>query len=84
MRNGSPEYRRATWAMLAFGLAIFNTLYATQALLPTLTPALGVMGSSILGAGTGWAYESLPWAGFIGALAALTVAAAALWRGTQH
>ena len=46
------------------------------------------MGSSILGAGTGWAYESLPWAGFIGVLAALlgalTVAAAALWRGTQH
>ena len=46
------------------------------------------MGSSILGAGTGWAYESLPWAGFVGVLAlllgALTVAAAALWRGTQH
>ena len=46
------------------------------------------MGSSILGAGTGWAYESLPWAGFIGVLAlllsALTVVAAALWRGAQH
>lgn len=46
MRKGSPEYRRATWAMLAFGLAIFNTLYATQALLPTLTSELGVSPST--------------------------------------
>ena len=29
-------------AMLAFGLAIFNALYATQALLPTLTTELAV------------------------------------------
>lgn len=46
------------------------------------------MGSSILGAGTGCAYESLPWVGFIGVLAALlgvlAVVSAALWRGTKH
>ena len=46
------------------------------------------MGSSILGAGTGWAYESLPWAGFVAVLAVLlgvlAVVSAALWRGTQH
>ena len=46
MRKGSLEYRRATLAMLAFGLAIFNTLYATQALLPTLTDELGVSPST--------------------------------------
>ncbi len=46
MQKGSPEYRRATLAMLAFGLAIFNTLYATQALLPTLTAELGVSPST--------------------------------------
>ncbi|MBC3178169.1 MFS transporter [Corynebacterium lujinxingii] len=46
------------------------------------------MGSSILGAGTGCAYESLPWVGFIGVLAlllgALTVVATALWKSAQH
>ena len=46
MQKGSPEYRRATWAMLAFGLAIFNALYATQALLPTLTTELAVSPST--------------------------------------
>ena len=46
MQKGSLEYRRATLAMLAFGLAIFNTLYATQALLPTLTDELGVSPST--------------------------------------
>lgn len=46
MKRGSPEYRRATLAMLAFGLAIFNTLYATQALLPTLTTELHVSPST--------------------------------------
>ena len=46
MQKGSLEYRRATWAMLAFGLAIFNALYATQALLPTLTTELAVSPST--------------------------------------
>lgn len=46
MQKGSLEYRRATLAMLAFGLAIFNTLYATQALLPTFTTELGVSPST--------------------------------------
>ena len=32
--------------MLAFGLAIFNTLYATQALLPTLTTELDITPST--------------------------------------
>ncbi|WP_256000745.1 MFS transporter [Corynebacterium pseudogenitalium] len=39
MKKGSPEYRRATIAMLLAGLGIFNALYATQALLPTLAEA---------------------------------------------
>lgn len=37
MRKGTAEYRRATIAMLFAGLAIFSSLYSTQALLPTLT-----------------------------------------------
>jgi len=35
-------YRRAVLAMLAAGLATFNALYATQALLPTLVDDLGI------------------------------------------
>lgn len=42
MRKGTPEYRRATIAMLFVGLAVFSSLYATQALLPTLTIELGI------------------------------------------
>lgn len=42
MRKGTTAYRRATLAMLAVGLAIFNTLYATQALLPTLVDDMGI------------------------------------------
>ncbi|WIM67558.1 MFS transporter [Corynebacterium breve] len=42
MRKGSVAYKRATIAMLAVGLAIFNALYATQALLPTLVDDLGI------------------------------------------
>ena len=45
------------------------------------------MGSSILGAATGWAYEGLQWAGFVAVLAALlgvlAVVSAALWRGAR-
>ena len=36
------NYRRAVLAMLAAGLATFNALYATQALLPTLVEDLGI------------------------------------------
>lgn len=42
IRKGTPEYRRASSALLFAGLAIFNSLYATQALLPTLTDELGM------------------------------------------
>lgn len=42
IHKGTPEYRRASIALLFAGLAIFNSLYATQALLPTLTDALGM------------------------------------------
>lgn len=42
IRKGTPGYRRARIALLFAGLAIFNSLYATQALLPTLTDALGM------------------------------------------
>lgn len=42
MRKGTTAYNRATLAMLAVGLAIFNTLYATQALLPTLVEDMGI------------------------------------------
>lgn len=42
LRRGERDYRRATLAMLAAGLAIFNALYATQALLPVLVEDLGI------------------------------------------
>lgn len=45
------------------------------------------MGSSILGAATGRAYEALPWAGFVGVLAGLlgvlAVVSAALWKAER-
>ena len=45
------------------------------------------MGSSILGAATGWAYEGLPWAGFVAVLAAMLTAlalvAVALWKAER-
>lgn len=42
IRKGTPEYRRASFALLFAGLAIFNALYATQALLPVFTSELGM------------------------------------------
>nr|WP_311198312.1 MFS transporter [Corynebacterium sanguinis] len=42
MRRGTREYARASLAMIALGLAIFNSLYSTQALLPTLSQQLEV------------------------------------------
>lgn len=42
IRRGEPAYRRAVLAVLAAGLATFNALYCTQAMLPTLVSDLGV------------------------------------------
>ena len=42
IERGSPSYLRAVLAMLAAGLATFNSLYCTQALLPTMTAELGI------------------------------------------
>jgi len=42
LRRGDRDYRRAVLAMLAAGLASFNALYATQALLPMLVDDLGM------------------------------------------
>lgn len=41
LSQGEPGYRRASLALLAAGLASFNALYCTQALMPTLTSQLG-------------------------------------------
>ncbi|MBW3085563.1 Inner membrane transport protein YnfM [Austwickia sp. TVS 96-490-7B] len=42
LRRGEPGYARAVVALLAAGLASFNALYCTQALMPALTHGLGV------------------------------------------
>lgn len=42
LRRGERDYRRATLATLAAGLASFNAMYATQAMLPTLVAELGM------------------------------------------
>lgn len=42
LRRGHPAYRRASLGMLAAGLAVFATLYATQALLPVLVDDLRI------------------------------------------
>lgn len=42
LRHGDRDYRRAVLAMLAAGLATFNALYATQALLPILVEDLNI------------------------------------------
>lgn len=42
LRRGEATYRRAVLAMVAAGLASFNTLYATQALLPIFTDTIGI------------------------------------------
>lgn len=42
LRRGERDYRRAVLAMLAAGLAAFNALYCTQAILPTLVDELDV------------------------------------------
>lgn len=42
IRTTDPAYKRAVLAMLAAGMACFNTLYCTQALLPVLVSDLGI------------------------------------------
>lgn len=42
LMRGDRDYRRAVLAMLAAGLATFNALYTTQALLPMLVDDLGI------------------------------------------
>ncbi|MDO5512322.1 MFS transporter [Corynebacterium sp.] len=42
LTRSDRDYRRAVFAMLAAGLATFNALYATQALLPTLVDDLEI------------------------------------------
>ncbi|WP_051866984.1 MFS transporter [Corynebacterium atypicum] len=42
LRAGTTGYRRATLAMLCAGLATFNALYSTQAILPTFVTELGI------------------------------------------
>lgn len=42
IERGTRNYKRAVFAMLAAGLATFNGLYCTQALLPTMTAELGI------------------------------------------
>ncbi|BAU97296.1 transporter [Corynebacterium suranareeae] len=42
IERGTRNYKRAVFAMLAAGLAAFNGLYCTQALLPTMTAELGI------------------------------------------
>lgn len=40
LRRGDPAYRRAVVGLVAAGLATFNAMYCTQALMPTLTDDL--------------------------------------------
>lgn len=42
LKHGDKDYRRASLAMLAVGLAVFNTLYTTQAILPLLVEDLNI------------------------------------------
>ncbi|MEJ5927879.1 MFS transporter [Corynebacterium sp. H128] len=42
IRRTDAAYKRATWAMLAVGLATFNGLYCTQALLPTFSEVFSI------------------------------------------
>ena len=46
LRPGGPEYSKAIIALIAAGLASFNAMYATQALLPALTEQLHVSPAS--------------------------------------
>ncbi|OEV03640.1 MFS transporter [Streptomyces oceani] len=64
LRPGEPGYRRLTLALFAAGLAAFGLLYATQALLPTISADLGVTPDqaswTVSGATIGLALAVLP------------------------
>lgn len=55
LRAGTPEFRRANWALILGGFACFTLLYGTQPLLPEFTEAFGIsptMASLTVSAGT--------------------------------
>ncbi|WP_367124337.1 MFS transporter [Streptomyces phytohabitans] len=64
LRPGQAGYRRMTLALFAAGLAAFGLLYATQALLPTISADLGVPADhaswTVSGATVGLALAVLP------------------------
>ncbi len=55
LQAGTPEFRRANWALILGGFACFTLLYGTQPLLPEFTDAFGIsptMASLTVSAGT--------------------------------
>lgn len=55
LQTGTPEFRRANWALILGGFACFTLLYGTQPLLPEFTEAFGIsptMASLTVSAGT--------------------------------
>lgn len=55
LQAGTPEFRRANWALILGGFACFTLLYGTQPLLPEFTAAFGIsptMASLTVSAGT--------------------------------
>lgn len=55
LQAGTPEFRRANWAVILGGFACFTLLYGTQPLLPQFTEAFGIsptMASLTVSAGT--------------------------------
>ncbi len=55
LQSGTPEFRRANWALILGGFACFTLLYGTQPLLPEFTEAFGIsptLASLTVSAGT--------------------------------
>ncbi|MFZ9299257.1 MAG: MFS transporter [Hylemonella sp.] len=55
LQAGTPEFRRANWALILGGFACFTLLYGTQPLLPEFTESFGIsptMASLTVSAGT--------------------------------
>lgn len=55
LQVGTPEFRRANWALILGGFACFTLLYGTQPILPQFTEAFGIsptMASLTVSAGT--------------------------------
>ena len=55
LQAGTPEFRRANWAVILGGFACFTLLYGTQPLLPQFTEAFGIsptLASLTVSAGT--------------------------------